>query len=184
MGDTAIHEQTAPSALRRAVLEQAVQSVLARFGAERIERSEFRDNLRLHVPRELAYEVLAHLKHACGFDMLIDITAVDYLNYPRARDRFAVIWSLLHTESGARLYVKTYLNEPELSVPTVFDLWKAADWLEREVYDMFGIRFVGHPNLRRILLPEEFTAYPLRKDYPLRGRGERHNFRKLTREQS
>lgn len=165
-------------------LPQFVGRVQERFGAERIATSQFRDNLRLIVPRELAYEVLHFLKEECGFDMLVDITAVDYLYYPNARDRFGLVWSLLNTVTGERVIVKTYLNEPDLTVRSVFDLWKAADWLEREVYDMFGIRFAGHPNLRRILLPDEFTAFPLRKDYPLRGRGERHNFRRLTRDES
>ncbi len=161
-----------------------VRKVIDRFGADRVSMSVFRDNLRLIVPRELSYEVLRFLKEECGFDMLVDITAVDYLYYPKARDRFGVIWSLLNTATNERVFVKAFLNEPDLVVRSVFDLWKAADWLEREVYDMFGIRFAGHPNLRRILLPDEFTAFPLRKDYPLRGRGERHNFRRLTREQS
>jgi NADH-quinone oxidoreductase subunit C len=70
---------------------------------------------------------------------------------------------------------------PEPTVPSAVGLWEGANWLEREVWDMFGIRFAGHPDLRRILLPEEFTAHPLRKDYPLQGRGERHNFPVITR---
>jgi len=73
------------------------------------------------------------------------------------------------------------LNEPNLTVRSAFPLWEGADWLEREVYDMFGIVFEGHPDLRRILMPEEFTAFPLRKDYPMQGRGERHNFHRLER---
>jgi NADH-quinone oxidoreductase subunit C len=116
--------------------------------------------------------------------MLIDVTAVDYLHYPDARDRFGVVYALLNTATGERVYVKTYLNEPDLTLPSAFPLWKAADWMEREVYDMFGIVFAGHPDLRRILMPEEFTAFPLRKDYPLRGRGERHNFPYITRAES
>ena len=76
---------------------------------------------------------------------------------------------------------RTFLNEPDLRIPSVVSLWEGANWMEREVYDMFGIEFEGHPDLRRILMPEEFTAYPLRKDYPLQGRGERHNFPTITR---
>ena len=87
---------------------------------------------------------------------------------------------LLNTATGERVVVKTYVNEPDL-LPPAFPLWKGADWLEREVYDMYGIVFEGHPDLRRILMPEEFTGFPLRKDYPLRGKGERHNFPVVTR---
>ena len=136
------------------------------------------------MPPESLYEFLACLKQAAGFDMLIDITAVDYLRYPEARDRFGVIYCLLNLTTGERVYVKTYLNEPDLTIPSAFPLWRGADWMEREVYDMYGIIFAGHPDLRRILMPEEFTAFPLRKDYPLRGRGERHNFPVLTRAES
>ena len=75
-------------------------------------------------------------------------------------------------------------RDEALEVRSCWDLWRGANWLEREVYDMFGVVFLGHPDLRRILMPDEFTSYPLRKDYPLRGRGERHNFPRITREQS
>jgi NADH-quinone oxidoreductase subunit C len=106
------------------------------------------------------------------------------LNYPGARDRFGVVYALLNVASGERVYVQTYVNEPDLRLPSVVPLWKGADWMEREVYDMFGIEFTGHPDLRRILMPDEFAAFPLRKDYPLRGRGERHNFPVITRAES
>src|SRR5262249_25222684 len=128
--------------------------------------------------------ILQCLKDDCAFDMLVDLTAVDYLYYPDAKDRFGVVYCLLNTATGERLYVKTYLNEPDLSLPTACRLWQGAEWMEREVFDMYGIVFEGHPDLRRILMPEEFTAFPLRKDYPLRGKGERHNFPCLTRAES
>ncbi len=116
--------------------------------------------------------------------MLVDVTAVDYAKYPGAADRFGVVYLLLNTGSGERVIVKTALNEPELSLPSAFALWKGADWMEREVFDMYGIVFDGHPDLRRILMPDAFTGYPLRKDYPLRGRSERHNFPIITRSES
>src|SRR5207253_937467 len=98
------------------------------------------------------------------------------LYYPNAKDRFGVVYALLNTATGERVFVKTYLNEPDLTIPSAVPLWRGADCLEREVYDMYGIEFAGHPDLRRILMPEEFTSFPLRKDYPLRGKLERHNF--------
>jgi NADH-quinone oxidoreductase subunit C len=151
------------------------------FGADGFTTSEFRDNFRIVVKPERLFALLQCLKQQCGFDMLIDITAADYLHYPEAADRFGVFYALLNIASGERIYVHVFLNEPDLTIPSAFPLWKGADWMEREVYDMFGITFAGHPDLRRILMPEEFAAFPLRKDYPLRGRGERHNFPVITR---
>jgi len=155
-----------------------------RFGSDGFTTSEFRDNQRIHVPPQRLLPCLQLLKDEAGFDQLTDINVVDYLKYPDARDRFGLIYLLLNTKTGERVVVKTFLNEPDLAVPSVFSLWKGADWLEREMYDMYGILFEGHPNLRRILMPEEFTSFPLRKDYPLRGRGERHNFPVITRAES
>lgn len=154
-----------------------------RFG-ETISISEFRDNRRVLVGAGQVYGLLEYLKTQLGFDFLVDITAVDYLEYENATDRFAVIYCLLNTQSGERLIVKTFANDPNPSLPTVYDLWRGSDWMEREVFDMFGITFSGHPDLRRILSPDEFTSHPLRKDYPLKGRGERHNFPVITRAES
>ena len=163
-----------------------IEMLNERFGAENITLSAFTKgttiiNQRLIVPVEKVSDVLKVLKLECDFDMLADITAVDYLQYPNARDRYAVIYCLANTTTGERVVVKTYVNDPDPAVPSVYDLWKGADWLEREVYDMYGIRFDGHPDLRRILMPPEFMSYPLRKDYPLRGKAERHNFPVLMR---
>jgi NADH-quinone oxidoreductase subunit C len=160
------------------------ETLKQRFGSDSFATSEFRDNRRVIVPAQQLYAFLECLKRDCGFDMLAELTAVDYLHYPDARDRFGVIYILLNTTTGERVVVKTYLNEPDLTLPSAFPLWKGADWLEREVYDMYGIIFEGHPDLRRILMPEEFTSFPLRKDYPLRGRGERHNLPVITRAES
>jgi len=135
------------------------------------------------VPPAKLHGVLEFLKRESGFDMLVDVTCVDYLNYRGAADRFGLVYNLANTASNARLVVRAMLNEPDLTVASVVDLWEAANWLEREVFDMFGITFAGHPDLRRILLPEEFAGHPLRKDYPLRGRGERHNFERIARGQ-
>lgn len=158
-----------------------LQPLLDQFQAT---TSQFRDNVRVIVSADKAHALLTTLKEQHGFDMLVDITAVDYLEYEGATDRFGVVYCVLSTETGERLVVKTHVNEPNPTLPTATNLWRGADWMEREVFDMFGITFAGHPDLRRILMPEEFTSYPLRKDYPLKGRGERHNFPVITRSES
>ena len=146
--------------------------------------SEFRGQTRVVVTKDKLQGVMRLLKEQRSFDLLVDVTCVDYLNYRDARDRFGLVYLLASTETNERLTVRVFLNEPDLTVPSMYDLWRGADWLEREVFDMYGIRFEGHPDLRRILMPEEFTAFPLRKDYPMQGRGERHNFPFITRSEA
>lgn len=152
----------------------------SRFGTG-ITESVFRDNRRIDVSSGSVFEILSGLKAEFGFSMLIDLTAVDWLEYEGATDRFSVVYLLLNMNTGERLIVRTAVNLPDPCLPSVYSLWRGADWMEREVFDMFGISFTGHPDLRRLLMPEEFDAYPLRKDYPLKGRGERHNFPVITR---
>jgi len=143
----------------------------------------FRDSLRLSFDACALVKTMTRLRHA-GFNMLIDLTAVDLLDYEGATDRYRVVYQLLDTESGARLEARTHVNDPEPKLATVSTFWSSADWMEREAFDMFGIVFIGHPNAKRLLLPEEFASYPLRKDYPVKGRGERHNFPVITRSES
>src|SRR5262245_35603807 len=109
---------------------ELIDQLELRFRAE-LRVSQFRDNTRLQVPRGRVFELLRALKEDYGFDMLVDLTAVDYLYFPDAVDRFAVIYALLNMTSSERLYVKTAVNEPMLSLPSVFPLWKGADWMER-----------------------------------------------------
>ncbi|MCC6123722.1 MAG: NADH-quinone oxidoreductase subunit C [Pirellulales bacterium] len=149
-----------------------------------LEFSEFRGETRAVAPVESLFDVLKDLKERLDFDMLVDITCVDYLRYPGAKDRFGLVYLLANTETAERITIRAFVNDPQPAVPSAVSLWEGANWLEREVWDMFGIRFEGHPDPRRILLPDEFTAFPLRKDYPLQGRGERHNFPVLTRAES
>ncbi len=146
--------------------------------------SEFRGATRVVVPAATVHDALELLKEKHGFDLLIDVTCVDYLNYPDAKDRFGLVYLLVGTDTNLRLTVRAFVNDPDPTVRSVVDLWEGANWLEREVWDMFGIKFAGHPDLRRILMPHEFTVFPLRKDYPLQGMGERHNFPVLTRGES
>ena len=163
----------------------AVDDVLAalaeRFGP--VESSVFRGQTRIVVPAEESFDVLRFLADA-GFDLLVDVTCVDYLEYRGARRRYGLVYLLASTSTNQRLTVRVFADDPEPAVRSVVPIWEAANWLEREVWDMFGIRFTGHPDLRRLVMPEEFAAHPLRKDYPLQGRGERHNFPVITRDHS
>ena len=161
---------------------ETIVALTAKFAS--VTASEFRGDTRVVVPKESLLAVMQHLKSDGKFDLLVDVTCVDYLNYRDARDRFGLVYLLANTITSERLTVRCFLNEPDLTVPSMVPLWSGANWLEREVYDMFGILFDGHPDLRRILMPDEFAAYPLRKDYPLQGRGERHNFPVLKRNQA
>jgi NADH-quinone oxidoreductase subunit C len=116
-------------------------------------------------------EVAGHLRDVAGarFDYCSDVTAVDWL--ARAGERFDVVYCLYSTSLRARVRIKTRVADGD-AVPSVAGVWAAANWLEREVFDMFGIRFAGHPDLRRILMPDEWQGHPQRKDYPLEGPGE------------
>ncbi len=162
-------------------VDDVLTGLTDRFGA--MESSVFRDQTRVVVPADASYDVLAWLKDK-GFDLLVDVTCVDELENREATRRYGLVYLLASTTTNQRLTIRVFVDDPDPTVRSVVPLWKGANWLEREVWDMFGIRFTGHPDLRRLLMPEEFTAHPLRKDYPLQGRGERHNFPVITRDHS
>jgi NADH-quinone oxidoreductase subunit C len=165
--------------------EQTLKTLKGVVGPEAFGTTECRDNLRLHVPSDRLLNVLETLKSQLGFLFLSELGGADYLGYPGwSRSRYEVHYVLRNLDSFECLIVKAGADDPKPTLPTVTPLWPGADWMEREVFDMYGIVFEGHPDLRRILMPEEFVAFPLRKDYPLRGRGERHNFPKLSRGES
>ena len=117
------------------------------------------------------HDVARHLRDAAGaaFDFCSDVTATDWP--PRTAERFDVVYALYSTAHRHRVRVKTRVSETT-PLASVTDLWPAANWLEREVYDMFGVNFTGHPDRRRILMPDDWQGYPQRKDYPLEGPGE------------
>ncbi len=163
----------------------SVDDVLAgltdRFGT--LDASVYRGQTRVVVPADLSFDALAWLKER-GFELLVDVSCVDYLEYRDAKHRYGLVYLLASTTTNQRLTVRVFVDDPDPTVRSVVPLWAGANWLEREVWDLFGIRFTGHPDLRRLVMPEEFTAHPLRKDYPLQGRGERHNFPVITRDHS
>jgi NADH-quinone oxidoreductase subunit C len=119
------------------------------------------------IPRESIADVCRTLKTKHGFDMLSDICGAD--RGPEEDPRFEVNYHLFSTKHFNRLRLKVLLSEDEPNLPTVVGVWKTANWHERETYDMFGVIFDNHPDLRRILLPSDFDGHALRKDYPLRG---------------
>ncbi|MGH7143598.1 MAG: NADH-quinone oxidoreductase subunit C [Planctomycetota bacterium] len=161
----------------------------------------FRNQATLSLPGSSAHAVLKYLKEdlklaapagsgdkaaaekPLRFDVLSDLTAVDYAKYPQdLPERFAVVYQLtaFGSRPHVRLRVKASITEETPVIDSVTDLWASADWLEREAFDMYGVQFAGHPNLIRILLPDYYQGHPLRKDYPLKGRGERDSFPKYT----
>ena len=175
--------------------------VKQQFSDRKLRAGEFRGLTTLIVDKPDLHDVLRFLRDhdEAAYDFLADLTAVDYLNYPALGDeaggpagRFAVVYNLTSTRHNRRLIVKVHLDptldtrgtedDSALHLPTVTDLWAGAEWMEREVFDMFGIRFDGNPDLRRILLWESYPAYPLRKDYPVVGRGEREDYRVIERD--
>ena len=133
--------------------------------------------LTVGIEREKAKEVFAKLKSesAFQFNMLIDVTAIDWMDI--REPRFEVQYQLLSVELNHRLAVKIAVDEDDAWVDSVRPIWSAANFLEREVFDMYGIRFEGHGDLRRILMYDEFVGYPLRKDYPIRGKQPRIELR-------
>jgi NADH-quinone oxidoreductase subunit C len=129
---------------------------------------EFRGEITLEIAdAEQIMEVCAFAKSTLRFDYLVDITSID--NYGD-EPRFTLVYHLYSYGHSVYLRFKTHLNEEKAEAPTVTGVWRAADWHEREIYDMMGIRFRGHPDLRRILMWEGYPYYPLRKDFPLAGR--------------
>jgi NADH-quinone oxidoreductase subunit C len=173
----------------------ALQRVKDSFPEHSFTATRFRTQITLIVEPAEAHKVLRFLHEDpdCDYALLSDVTAADYLGYPsKTPRRFAVVWVLRSFSRDDLLLVKCWLDpsidttgneeDPALEVPSVCDIWPGAEWREREVYDMFGIRFSGHPDMRRILTWADFPAFPLRKDYPLRGRGERENLEVIDRD--
>ncbi len=137
--------------------------------------SQFGDNSLL-IERDSLLEVIKFLGgEPYKFTMLLDLTCVDYIGQ---KERFQMVYHLFSIDNNLRLRLKVPLHEKDASIDSLTSIWKNANWLEREVYDMFGVQFKGHPDLRRIFMYDGFEGYPLRKDYPLKKRQPRIKFRK------
>jgi len=188
----------------RTIVHPALQPLKEKFADVNFLVGELRDMITVVVPRQHVVPVCTFLRDepSLRYDMLAELNGVDYLNYPGAEHRFAVNYGLTSIPHNNRLWLKVFFDptlptvpktaprdedllekgDPGLKVASVAGVWPGAEWMEREVYDMIGIIFVGHPDLRRILTWNGFGSYPLRKDYPLRGVGEREDFKIVTRE--
>ncbi|WP_353684746.1 NADH-quinone oxidoreductase subunit C [Thermodesulfovibrio sp. 3907-1M] len=152
-----------------------------KFANEVIDIKEFRGQVSVTVKREKIKEILRYLKEEQGFNHIQDLCGVDL--YP-AEPRFEVVYNLYSICRRLHLRIKVKIYEKEPEIESVTELWSGANWHERECFDMFGIRFTGHPDLRRILMPEDWDGHPLRKDYPLRGRELWRGFREIIDEET
>jgi NADH-quinone oxidoreductase subunit C len=140
----------------------------AKFGDLLSEPTEFRGEVTLKAAdAERIKEVCEFAKRSLGFNMLLDISSID--NYGED-PRWTIVYELYHMEQKAHLRLKTEVSEEQSELPTVTTVWRTADWHEREIYDMMGVRFRGHPDLRRILMWDGYPYFPLRKDFPLAGK--------------
>jgi NADH-quinone oxidoreductase subunit C len=148
-------------------LHAYVEKLKAKNASWVAETVEGHGEVTVMVPRESIVDVCSYLKTECSFDMLVDLCGCD--RGPEEEPRFEVNYHLFGTKHHDRLRLKVLLSEDDAHVDTVTTLWKTADWHERETYDLVGVIFDGHPDLRRILLPSDFDGHALRKDYPLRG---------------
>jgi len=139
------------------------------WNAQAVEGAKFdRDEMTIYVDRSAIREACALLKDApdCPFDFLSDVTCVDW--YP-AEPRFEIVYHLLSIPKKERVRLKVRLNSSSPTIDSITPVWPGASFFEREVFDLFGVRFAGHPYLRRIMMPEDWEGHPLRKDYPVEG---------------
>jgi NADH-quinone oxidoreductase subunit C len=147
----------------------AVKQVREKFSQAVVESVEFREEQTIVLDPAQLVEVCTYLKETCEYTFLATITAVDWLERV---PRYDVIYQLLSMPRQSELRLKIRVGqrrEDHPAIPTVVGIWPGANWYEREIYDMFGLTFTGHPDLRRLLMPVEWTTHPLRKDYPLTG---------------
>jgi len=146
---------------------RAVIKLREKFAASVLDVREFRGEVTVTVKREDIVEICNFLKSSLAYNLCTDVTAVDYLG--KQDPRFMMVYNLYSIPNKDRLRVKAGVPESDCTIDTVSCVWNSANWLEREVYDLMGITFNGHPDLRRILMTDDWVGHPLRKDYPLQG---------------
>jgi NADH-quinone oxidoreductase subunit C len=146
--------------------DEILEKIKAAAGDELIEVAEFRGDQTYVLKPSALLRVAEYARSELAFDLIIDVLGVDMY---RPDQRFEVVYIVYSIARKAYLQLKVRIDEDHPEVPSVTGVWPGANWHEREVYDMFGIHFTGHPDLRRLYMPEEFEYYPLRKDFPLMG---------------
>ena len=146
---------------------EAVEKIETRFQDNILLKNSFRDELSLTVTKDSLIEIMTFCKNDLGFDYLVDLTAVDNLG---TNPRYEVVYELYSYSNSCHLRIKVGVDESEREVSSVVGLWPTANWHEREAFDMIGVTFSGHPDMRRILMWEGYPYYPLRKDFPLAGK--------------
>ena len=156
------------------LLPKIIAKIENKFSNSILDTTKFAGEDIIHIKSSSILEILKLFKNN-GFNFLADMTAIDNLTLG-GFERFSVVYHLLSHETAERVTVKAYVPEDEPELPSAESLWKTADWQEREIYDLFGISFTGHPNLIRIMNPDDYNGHPLRKDYPRLGRKERDDF--------
>ncbi len=165
--------------------EAIIEAVKSQFEGKIIAEGGHNGQSYIVIDRDDLIEISKYLKETpeLKFDMLSDVTAVDHLlmEVDEIPERYAVVYQLTSFELGHRFRVKVPVPEEDTVVPSLYEVWRAASWGERETHDMYGIEFDGNPDLRRLLMPSDYDGFPLRKDYPLRGRGERDDFQQIRR---
>ena len=155
-------------------LPKIITKLQSQFSDVILDKTMYAEKNIIHIKGSSILDILQLFKDN-GFNFLADITAIDNLTLG-GFERFAVVYHLLSHETGERVTIKAYVSEEKPELSTVESLWKTANWQEREIYDLFGISFTGHPNLIRIMNPDTYQGHPLRKDYPRLGRKERDDF--------
>jgi len=149
-------------------LEAVASQFAAKFAASAPKQVDFRGETTFILPLADTKPALAWCKNELGFDYLLDVSSVDNFGED---PRFEVVYELYSLTTHLHLRIKCMVSEEESEkIPTVSDVWPTADWHEREIYDMMGLKFLGHPDLRRILMWEGYPFFPLRKDFPLEGK--------------
>lgn len=154
--------------------------VRARFPDEVTGEGSHAGQMWIEVRRDRIVDILTAVRDELQFEMLMDLTAVDWLNQGTS-ERFSIVYELYSLTHSAYFRLKAWVPESDPEIDSIHGVWKAAPFAEREVWDMYGIRFRGLADHKRILLPEAYVGHPLRKDYPLIGQGERYDFPKHTR---